>query len=308
MKIQGHLREYPLPMLLEVLADRHESGCLSIAFEPEPATFHFKSGQLVAGRFSMARGQAAIDLALEMSQAPFEFDNEMPMPVANSNDPAKLDKNSGMIQQAPKLLPLSDFPRPKLLRIMAVILVIAVPAAVGITLRLGKRTLPTPANAATTQETAFPISESEAPAESTTTPSATILGRRPLASRANNSKEDVTDQVPISGSVDIKTVAESKPSKVISEVTKVNEEAGLAEPANTSSSRPGSRLGQTTKTIVVEVQIDNGRVTGAWVKNSRKGQEAFEAAALRIIRQRRYAKESTGTDSVAVDVTVNQLR
>jgi hypothetical protein len=123
----------------------------------------------------------------------------------------------------------------------------------------------------------------------------------------SNSLEKTKNQVPANDAQTIKTVGEPQASRVISNITKVNEEARpVSESAKSPSSGPVSRQGQTTKTIVVEVSIEQGRVTKAWVKNSRKGLEAFEAAALRIIRLRRYSKGSTGTDSVSLDVTVNQ--
>ncbi|HLE62293.1 MAG TPA: DUF4388 domain-containing protein, partial [Pyrinomonadaceae bacterium] len=98
MKIQGHLRDYPLPILLEVLADRHESGCLRIAFEPEPAILYFRRGQLVDARMSLLEGSAAINLALSMGQAPFNFDNDIvpPQSIIDNHDRAILSRLIGV--------------------------------------------------------------------------------------------------------------------------------------------------------------------------------------------------------------------
>jgi hypothetical protein len=369
MKIQGHLQDYPLPVLLEVLADRHESGCLRIAFEPEPAILYFSRGQLVDARMSLLQGSAAINLALSMEKAPFDFDNEIAPPesVIDNHDRAILSRLIGVrlraeetepapvhstIQFKPNspdvrfvessIIPNSDpaavikrqspanleqspraeftgqskyldnagkvfsyLPRQKLLRTVAVILVVAVPAAVGLTVRFGKRMVTSPENAVYEKPTTAPESS---PASVS---SRTISGSSPAAAGLT---EEATHQTPfpVKNKPDTpspateaespKIIAESESSKVISEITKVTEGAGL-DPD--SSSGPETRLVPTKKTIVVEVQFEQGRVTGAWIKNPRKGLEAFEAAAIRVIRQRRYAKGSIGTESVSVDVTVN---
>jgi hypothetical protein len=61
-----------------------------------------------------------------------------------------------------------------------------------------------------------------------------------------------------------------------------------------------------SKTIVVMVRVEEGRVAEAWVKDSHRGLEAFEASAIRLARQRRYSKDTSRTEAVAVNVTVNQ--
>lgn len=379
MKIEGHLRDYPLPALLEVLADRRESGCLRIAFEPEPATLLFRCGQLVDARISLLQGSAAINLALSMDTAPFDFDNEIvpprgaidshertimsrllgmrltvedaaeteihPMPdepVTESKptlvevsteqrrkesclDPASTIRSNQSLIMVPnrgqslsvdlnQLRELgsvfSNLPRAKLLRIAAVILIVAVPAAVGITVRFGGRMVTTQENATSGQQKPAvdpksALSPSNAKSHSNS-PYPASVEPTPLQTPASIPKKNFNDRVTAANSELTKTVAESEPSKVISQLTNVKEEAGsVPDSDNAFSSKPELRLGKTTKTIVVEIQIDQGRVMGAWVKNSRKGQEAFEAAALRIIRQRRYSRELTGTDTLSVDVTVN---
>jgi hypothetical protein len=87
MKIQGHLRDYPLDDLLEILVNRHESGCLRIEFEPEPALLYFDNGTLVDADMSFLRGFPAVHLAFSRAEAPFAFDNQVPPPaVANIDE------------------------------------------------------------------------------------------------------------------------------------------------------------------------------------------------------------------------------
>ena len=371
MKIQGHLRDYPLPMLLEVLADRHESGCLRIAFEPEPAILYFRRGQLVDARMSLLEGAAAINLALSMEQAPFNFDNDIvpPQSVINNHERAILSRligvrltaenetepvrvvehSTGKPNFAEVRLPepsiTSDLepaaiiktqhpvnleyitggglngrlkyldnarrvfdylPRQTLLRTVVVILVVAIPAAVGLTVRFGKRIVTSPETAVYEQPTTAQESNS-APASSLLISGSSSSPAGSIELTVHEKQLSVNDKpnktLPEADAQAPKIIAESESSEVISEVTKVTEGAGLVPD---SSSGQETRLVPTTKTIIVEVQFEQGRVTGAWIKNPSKGLEAFEAAAIRVIRRRRYSKESTGTDTVSVDVTVNQ--
>lgn len=55
-------------------------------------------------------------------------------------------------------------------------------------------------------------------------------------------------------------------------------------------------------TITVVTQVENGHVTQAYVANRRPGMEAFEAAALRVARQRRYPAGSTGDQKVQIRI------
>src|SRR4030095_9864821 len=86
MRIQGHLRDHPLPDLLARLSDRRETGCLRIEFEPEPAFFYFRDGQLVDARMSFLKGFAAVHLAFSRAKAAFDFDNAVEPPASAITD------------------------------------------------------------------------------------------------------------------------------------------------------------------------------------------------------------------------------
>lgn len=62
-------------------------------------------------------------------------------------------------------------------------------------------------------------------------------------------------------------------------------------------------LDPASQDITVLMEIKNGRVTYASVPNSRPGMEAYEAAALRIARKRRYPLSKNGQESVVIRVT-----
>ncbi len=57
------------------------------------------------------------------------------------------------------------------------------------------------------------------------------------------------------------------------------------------------------QSITVLMEIKNGRVIFASVPNHRPGMEAYEASALRLARQRRYATDKNGQESVVVRVS-----
>ena len=54
--------------------------------------------------------------------------------------------------------------------------------------------------------------------------------------------------------------------------------------------------------IKIVMQIENGRVLNASVANRRPGMESYEALALRIARQRRYAPTVNGGETVTITV------
>ena len=56
------------------------------------------------------------------------------------------------------------------------------------------------------------------------------------------------------------------------------------------------------KSIKVVMQIENGRVLNASIANRRPGMENYEALALRIARQRRYAPTVNGGETVTITV------
>jgi hypothetical protein len=377
MKVQGHLRDYPLTDLFKILDSRHESGCLRIEFDLQPALLYFNSGQLVDARIADLEGFPAIQLACSKGTAPFVFDNAIVPPsstIFNDNERVLLTQVFGLVpndkpqpdrisreqQEAPcesdparpilkketsdvpgssaqaptpitpqfvtvgplsvavgrffrgysNLLTIPEqtfdyLPSKKLLRAAAAILVIAVPATVGLTLRLGKRGAATPVVVA--------ASETTAPKDSSPTPVRNVEVKQ---SPATPVEAAVAASKKIPPPVERNTRAVTKVSP--SDEPKIVEESTVAaEPTQPSAavvedSKPRASVEQeskpesVSKTIVVMVRVEEGRVAEAWVKDSHRGLEAFEASAIRLARQRRYSKDTSRTEAVAVNVTVNQ--
>jgi hypothetical protein len=60
---------------------------------------------------------------------------------------------------------------------------------------------------------------------------------------------------------------------------------------------------QTSQSIKVVMQIENGRVLKASIANPKPGMDNYEALALRIARQRRYPTGTNGGQTVTINVT-----
>ena len=80
-----------------------------------------------------------------------------------------------------------------------------------------------------------------------------------------------------------------------------------AKPIRVQSVSPKRTTDKTDqKSIKVVMQIENGRVLNASVANRRPGMENYEALALRIARQRRFAPTVNGGETVTITVRPQQ--
>ena len=59
---------------------------------------------------------------------------------------------------------------------------------------------------------------------------------------------------------------------------------------------------QVFQRVPVVIRVENGFVAEAYIKSHQPGLEAYEAAALRIARQRRYPKETTSVETIIVQL------
>jgi hypothetical protein len=199
-----------------------------------------------------------------------------------------------MPQQALKYLT-----RQKLLRAAAAIVVIAIPAVVGLAVRLSKKTPETVVLAEVQR------------------PEAVQHTRGSGLAPGNNATDNKLAPAP---PVQMKAHAENPPALVPEKTVRTVTKEASAKPrviersADNSAhtiepqppDQPAKKLVAGSKTIMVVLHIEDGHVAEAWVKDSRAGLEAYEATAIRLVRQRRYSKEVTRTETVPVSVTINQ--
>ena len=64
--------------------------------------------------------------------------------------------------------------------------------------------------------------------------------------------------------------------------------------------KPVAKLASTA--ITVQVRVEGGQVSEAYIKSRRPGMEGYEAAALRMARQRRYSKDTTTTETLVFQI------
>jgi hypothetical protein len=169
---------------------------------------------------------------------------------------------------------------------VAAVLLLVVPAVIAITVRLGRDDgRPGPA--------VFAQASNHAPA------SPADSGQ----SRANKSEKPTDNS---------RHTAQEPTAKPKSPTPKLKMAPSSAAPANMSSDQKSlppneqSPPQNSSKLIVVVVQIEGGRVTEAYVKDHRPGLEAYEATAIRLARQRRYSNDKIGTQTTVVKVTSDQ--
>jgi hypothetical protein len=108
--------------------------------------------------------------------------------------------------------------------------------------------------------------------------------------------------------VDRQTPADKKTAITMAQEPKVlPQTAPVQAPGNVGDSdnpnKPLETTSEVVQTIPVVLQIENGRVSRASLPNRRPGMEGYEAAALRIARQRRYSKAGKHTETIVVKVT-----
>jgi len=71
----------------------------------------------------------------------------------------------------------------------------------------------------------------------------------------------------------------------------------------TEAEKKSSEVPPSVQSVNVVMKIENGRVSQASIANHKVGMDSYEALALRIARQRRYASQISGEETVRISVT-----
>ncbi|HEY6119436.1 MAG TPA: DUF4388 domain-containing protein [Pyrinomonadaceae bacterium] len=119
---------------------------------------------------------------------------------------------------------------------------------------------------------------------------------------ANNEKarQQLTSQNSSEGYRGAGVMPQSKPLSQEKEPARVQASSERSGDSKASKTQPTSTPGFLNVPVVL--QIENGRVSQASILKHRAGMEAYEAEALRIVRERRYAGAVKRTDTVMVKV------
>lgn len=284
--LTGHLSNYPLSDLVGILRHQKKTGRLLIEFPKGPATFFFQDGELVDARLNDLIGLQAICVALAQPEAAFNFNPMIPA-TRRSIDPSLQravselfgcwDDTAMQIETTatatPSLErrsePLALPPAPPSQLRQRPLLFMAAAVLVGV----GLSTVIAVTGGFTANPPAAAAEAPRAPVPQNPSPSvASVPAVRPL-------------------------VSSTKPKP---RAPKTSNTDNAVNPDNAVNAE------QTHQPITVVMQIENGRVLNASVPNHKAGMDSYEALALRIARQRRYAATVSGGQTVTISVSPQQ--
>lgn len=280
--LTGHLSNYPLSDLVGILRHQRKSGRLLIEYAKGPATFFFQNGELIDARMNELTGLQAICVALAQPEASFNF-NPLIQSPRRSIDPSlhrAVAELFGCWDETFAQIETTVEPQPE---------VLALPPAPPLIVR--RRSLFLLAAAIL-----IPIGLS--------TVIAVTGALKNNAAAGTAVQPSQTQAAPV--------VAEPEPPKAtVATVIKPNrkeekrakpETKSRTETATETETETEAVVEQTSPSIKVVMQIENGRVLKASIANPRPGMDSYEALALRIARQRRYPATTTGGQTVTITV------
>src|SRR5688572_22727207 len=265
--LTGHLSNYPLSDLVGILRHQRKSGRLLIEYPKGPATFFFQNGELVDARMNELTGLQAIVVAMAQPEAAFNFN------------------------------PLIQSPRrsiePSLHRVVSELLGCWDESA----LQIETTPVAVPAVPARPEPLALP----PAPASILVQHRSTFLITAVLIGVGLSTVIAVTGGFK-SEQVQLPPVAAAAAATPITPIKAPQPEAP-AKPVRVPSVAKKKTADKTDpQSIKVVMQVENGRVLKASVANPKPGMENYEALALRIARQRRFASTVNGGETVTISV------
>jgi hypothetical protein len=338
--LTGHLNDYPLSDIVGILRHQRKTGRLLIEYPKGPATFFFQEGALVDAQLNNLSGLQAICVALAEPPSPFNFNPLIPASRRSIDSSLQRvvsellgcwDENAVQIEA---IATERTLPKPE---------PFAIPASTSADLTEAKAVLALPAFSQQRQPTNRTIlmmaaaglmmaglstviavtggfrnraeigSSSPLSSESKARP-ALQNAAEPLANAPQNQprkssriqpgaakgKEPALDgeqtQARENGAAAIRADEKTLPDQPVGMLSARNEPiAGIGDKKDKARSEAQS--------VNVVMQIENGRVLKASIAGHKAGMDSYEALALRIARQRRYASKATGQEIVRITVT-----
>ena len=337
MKVKGHLSEYPLRELLSILRNRRETGRLQVNFERVPGIFHLKEGRILDAAIGPIKGLDAVRVAVSMKAAAFDFDDTVGIAVEatiNETDHRQIvtlllgplpqdDEDfesipwnvtspvrsqdvgpavttglafSGNIQA--RLLSTARqtliYARRHTFAVsFAGILMLLVPIVIAMAVNVARNDGPPRA--------AILLPDSDHHRENAPNPEGGRANQGNRSPLPNNAAD--TGQKPIASPEPTGRVSSSSARQQLSperEAALRNEDAHPLRNENALPKKASSKV------IAVVIQIEQGRITEAYVKDHHPGLGAFEATAIRLARQRRYSRDTVGSETIFVTVSEDQ--
>lgn len=269
--LTGHLSNYPLSDLVGILRHQKKTGRLLIEYPKGPATFFFQEGELIDARMNDLNGLQAICVALAQPDAAFNFNPLIPA-TRRSIEPSlqrAVSELFGCWDETALQIETTAATRPAFERRTEPL---ALPPAPSMS-RLRKHPLffmTAAVLAGIGLSTVIVVTagfSANPPAAA-----APVVSETPAATRSNP-PPSVSSVIPV-----------RPPTKA------------KRKTSNTENTDPKP------EPIRVVMQIENGRVVNASIANRKPGMDNYEALALRIARQRRYAPTVNGGQTVTISV------
>src|SRR5687768_14021551 len=268
--LTGHLSNYPLSDLVGILRHQRKSGRLLIEYPKGPATFFFQNGQLVDARMNELTGLQAIVVAMAQPEAAFNF-NPLMQSSRRSIEPS-------LQRVVSELLGCWD---------ESALQIEAMPVVAAVAARPEPLALP-PAPARSTlvqQRSVFLV--------------AAVLIGVGLSTVIAVTGGFKTEVPAVASASTVTPITEPPRAAPPEPATKPIRVPSVSKKRNTEVKPNPEPSSQSVKVVM---QIENGRVLKASIANSKPGMESYEALALRIARQRRYASTVNGGETVTITV------
>ena len=329
--LTGHLDSYPLSDLVGILRHQRKTGRLLIEYAMGPAVFYFKEGELVDAQLNDLCGLQAICVAVAQPAASFNFnpliqpsrtsierslqrvvsemlgcwdesplqiesvakDSAMPdlpyLPAAPSDSHHSLEARP----LEPLALPATQLPAVKERRTVLVmasagLMMLGLSSVIAVTggfktAREFTRSAPTEIKERLTTES---VGQPPPNDERRKSASEVSKGRQLEQSRRQTDSASLNKQ------------SDSSSPRSSSETSKTTISSN-----NTEAEKKSSEVPPSVQLVNVVMKIENGRVSQASIANHKVGMDSYEALALRIARQRRYASQMSGEETVRISVT-----
>ena len=283
--LTGHLSNYPLSDLVGILRHQKKTGRLLIEYPKGPAMFFFQEGELIDARLNDLSGLQAICVALAQPDAAFNFNPLIPA-TRRSIEPSlqrAVSELFGCWDESALQIETTAATRPAFERHAEPL---ALPPAPPLS-RLRQRPLLFMAAAVLIGVglSTFIVVTAGFSANPPAAAAATVEG--PPATQQPNPPSSVSSLSPVRPLVNS---ARPKPRKT----------------SNTENTEKTDNTDQKQQSIKVVMQIENGRVVNASIANRKPGMDNYEALALRIARQRRFAPTTNGGQTVTISVSPQQ--
>lgn len=262
--LTGHLSNYPLSDLVGILRHQRKSGRLLIEYAKGPATFFFQNGELIDARMNELTGLQAIVVAMAQPEAAFNF--------------------NPLIQSSRRSI------EPSVQRVVSELLGCWDESALQI------ETTPIPIPLPTRPE---PLALPPAPATSFIQQrSMVLIATAVLIGVGLSTVIAVTGGFKNETPPAIVTASQPPPIQILPP-----QPEPAAKPIRVSPVPKKKPVEKTdAEPIRVVMQVENGRVLKASIANPKPGMEGYEAMALRIARQRRFAPTANGGETVTITV------